>query len=1015
MSMPFTNTKENGLETLIVDWLVQHNGYEQGTNADYNQEFALDEVRLFRFLSTTQPAEMEKLGVNKSEQKKRQFLTRLSHEISRRGIIDVLRNGVKVYPADLILFYLTPTEQNEKAKALFAKNLFSVTRQLRYSTEANKLALDLCLFINGLPVITMELKNSLTGQCTADAVEQYKEDRAPHDLLFSFKRCMVHFAVDDRTVEFCTKLAGKNSWFLPFNKGYKDGAGNPPNPDGLMTDYLWKDILTKEKLARIIENYAQVVEEVDPETKKKSVKQIWPRYHQLDCVEKLLADVKQNGIGKRYLIQHSAGSGKSNSIAWLAHQLIGLEQDGHPMIDSVIVVTDRKILDKQIRDTIKQFMQVKNTVVWAPHAKDLQKAIEDGKRIIITTIEKFPYISDAIGTEHVGNHFAIIIDEAHSGQSGKNAVNMNLALSGKASDDAMDNEDMINAMVEGRKLLPNASYFAFTATPKNKTEEMFGTPYVENGVTKHRPFHVYTMKQAIQEGFILDVLKNYTTIDSWYKIAKKVEDDPLFDKKRAQKKLRAFVEGNRDVIAKKAAMMVEHFYEQVIGHKKLNGRARAMVVTASIARCVEYYHAINKCLEERHSPYKTIIAFSGEYKVQGQEPGVTSAELNGFPDDQIKSKFKQDPYRILIVANMFQTGFDEPLLQTMYVDKPLYDIAAVQTLSRLNRACPGKDEVYVLDFANKTSDIEKAFSRYYRTTILSGETDPNKLYDLITTMEEYQVYSKEDVEAVVDLFLKGAQRDELDPTLDACADIYKALEVDDQIQFKSAAKTFVRTYGFLGAILPYGSVEWEKLSIFLHLLLPKLPAPRSVDFSEGILSTIDLDSYRNEAQQAVSIKLEDSDAEIDPIPTSANTHIVQPEMDPLSQIINDFNDMFGNIQWNDKDNIQKEILQIPIMVSKDKKYQNAMKNSDEQEARTESERALQQVIFSIMADHMELFKQFQDNPSFKKWLTDMVFHMTYNKEGKSLEEQGKDQGNVDYPQIVAKGSVDKMAAEHNLN
>lgn len=351
--MPFTNTKENGLETLIVDWLVQHNGYEQGNNADYNQEFALDTVRLFRFLVATQPAEMEKLGVNKSEQKKRQFLTRLSHEISKRGIIDVLRNGVKVYPADLILFYLTPTEQNEKAKALFAQNIFSVTRQLRYSAEANKLALDLCLFINGLPVITMELKNSLTGQCTTDAVEQYKEDRDPHDLLFSFKRCMVHFAVDDRTVEFCTKLAGKNSWFLPFNKGYKDGAGNPPNPDGLMTDYLWKDILTKNKLARIIENYAQVVEEVDPETKKKSVKQIWPRYHQLDCVEKLLADVKQNGVGKRYLIQHSAGSGKSNSIAWLAHQLIGLEQDGHPMIDSVIVVTDRKILDKQIRDTIK--------------------------------------------------------------------------------------------------------------------------------------------------------------------------------------------------------------------------------------------------------------------------------------------------------------------------------------------------------------------------------------------------------------------------------------------------------------------------------------------------------------------------------------------------------------------------------------------------------------------------------------------------------------------------------------
>lgn len=983
--MAFTDKTEKGFETLIVNWLVDQNGYEQGTNDDYSKEYAVDETRLFRFLNDTQPREMAKLGVNNNDQKKRQFLNRLSGEIAKRGIIDVLRNGVKAYPADLIMFYFTPTENNEKSKQMFEKNIFSVTRQLRYSIDASKLALDLCLFINGLPAVTIELKNHFTGQSTADAVEQYKEDRDPRDTLFSFKRCMVHFAVDDQTVMFCTKLAGKGSWFLPFNKGYNDGAGNPPNPNGIMTDYLWKDILTKWKLSRIIENYAQVVVDEDPDTKKKTVKQIWPRYHQLDCVEKLLTDVKQNGVGKHYLIQHSAGSGKSNSIAWLAHQLIGLEQDGHPMIDSVIVVTDRRILDKQIRDTIKQFMQVKNTVVWAQYSRDLKKAIQDGKRIIITTVEKFPYISQEIGQEHINNHFAIIIDEAHSGQSGRNSANMNLALSGMASDNEMDNEDKINAIVEGRKLVKTASYFAFTATPKNKTEEIFGTPYEEDGEIKHRPFHVYTMKQAIQEGFILDVLKNYTAIDSWYKIAKKVEDDPMFDKKRAQKKMRSFVEGNPDVIAKKAAMMVDHFHEQIIAKKKLNGKSRAMVVTASIPRCIETYCAINKCLADRHSPYKAIIAFSGECKYNGQEPALTSAGLNGFPDAKIPKEFKKDPYRLLVVADMFQTGFDEPLLQTMYVDKPLYDIAAVQTLSRLNRAAPGKDEVYVLDFANKTSTIQDAFSKFYRTTILSGETDPNKLYDLITLMESYQVYDNDDVEHVVDLFLGGAERDRLDPLLDPCVATYDELEMDNQIKFKSAAKSFVRTYGFLGSILPYGNVDWEKLSIFLNLLIPKLPSPREDDLSEGILSTIDLDSYRNEAQEAVAIKLEDEDAEIAPVPAGKVGHIVEPELDPLSKIIMDFNDMFGNIQWNDADNAQRQILQIPAMVSRDEKYQNAMKNSDEQEARTESERALQKVIFSIMADNMELFKQFQDNPSFKKWLTNMVFNLTYNKEGKPYE------------------------------
>lgn len=989
--MVFTDTKESGLETLIVKWLVEHNGYEEGSNADYNKEYALDETRLFRFLKASQPDEMDKLGVFVNEQKKRNFLNRLQSELAKRGVIDVLRNGIKVYPADLIMFYLTPNENNQVAKDNYQKNIFNVTRQLRYSQDAGKLALDLCVFINGLPVITFELKNQLTKQNVDDAVQQYKDDRDPRENLFAFKRCMVHFAVDDARIKFCTKLSGQDSWFLPFDKGYNDGAGNPPNPDGLMTDYLWKDILKKEKLTRIIESYAQVVTEVDEETKKKSIKQIFPRYHQLDVVEKIIADVMRKGVGCRYLIQHSAGSGKSNSIAWLAYRLMELETNGHPLFNSILVVTDRRILDKQIRNNIKQFAQSNNIVAWAEHSGDLRKGITDGKRIIITTIEKFPFVVPEIGAEHKDNKFAVLIDEAHSGQNGRNSANMNLALSGLASDSNIDNEDKINALMEGRKLLKNASYFAFTATPKNKTLETFGIPMVdqyvnpilnEDGTQKFVPFHVYTMKQAIQEGFILDVLQNYTPIDSFYKLKKIVEDDPMFDKKTAQKKLRSFVESDEYTVGKKAAMIIDHFHEQVIAKGKIGGQARAMVVTESIPRCIEYYYALNKCLSERHSPYKTIIAFSGEHKYKGQEPALMSAGLNGFADTKIPKEFKKDPYRILVVADMFQTGFDEPLLHSMYVDKMLYDIGAVQTLSRLNRCHPKKHDTCVLDFANKPEVIQEAFSKYYRTTILSGETDPNKLYDLISTMENHQVFSQDDIDREVNLYLDGVSRDKLDYILDRCRVTFEALETDDQVEFKSAAKSFCRTYGFLGAILPYGNAEWEKLSIFLNLLIPKLPSPRNDDLSQGILETIDLESYRNEAREAMAIKLEDENSEISPVPAGKTGHIIEPELDLLSVIISEFNDMFGNVEWKEPDNARRQILEIPSMVSKDEKYQNAMRNSDEQSARLESERALQQVILSIMADNMEIFKQYQDNSSFKKWLSDLVFNLTYNKDGK---------------------------------
>jgi type I restriction enzyme R subunit len=699
----------------------------------------------------------------------------------------------------------------------------------------------------------------------------------------------------------------------------------------------------------------------------------------LAVVKNLLTDVKTVGTGQKYLIQHSAGSGKSNSIAWLAHQLVALEKKGKNLIDSVIVVTDRVNLDKQIRDTIKQFMQVSNTVAWAEHSGDLKKAIIEGKKIIISTVHKFPFILDEMGGEHKNKKFAIIIDEAHSSQSGRMSAAMNTVLGGGYDPDE-DVEDQIIRLMEGRKMLTNASYFAFTATPKNKTLEMFGTPVPQSdGTTKYYPFHNYSMKQAIQEGFILDVLKYYTPITSYYKLAKTIVDDPQFDKKKAQKKLRKFVESDKFAIATKAEIMVEHFHGQV--QHKIGAKARAMVVTGSIERAIEYYFAIGSCLEARKSPFKTIIAFSGDKEYNGKT--LNESAINGFPSASIEKTFKQEPYRFLVVADKFQTGYDEPLLHTMYVDKILTDIKAVQTLSRLNRAHPQKSDTFVLDFANESEDIQKAFERYYRTTLLSGETDPNKLYDLITAMDNYQIFTGEQVNDLVTIFLNDGEthgRASLHALLDGYVAQYKKLDENGQVTFKSAAKNFVRAYGFLGAILPYGNPEWEKLSIFLNLLLPKLPSPIEEDFSKGILESIDLDSYRTEAKSMLSIQLEDADAEVEPIPVGSGKGKAEPELDWLTNILSTFNELFGNIEWKDADNVRRQIAEIPAMVAKDEKYQNAMRNSDKQNARLESDNALQKVIFSIMSDNLELFKQFSDNPSFQKWLADMVFDMTYKKE-----------------------------------
>ncbi|MDE2975895.1 MAG: type I restriction endonuclease subunit R [Acidobacteriota bacterium] len=1007
-----TDTTERGLERLICTALTGHPcdpakpgevphptepspasvGWTAGDPRDYDRNHCVDLAQLSAFLRATQPDAADGLALDEDGPARRKFLARLQGEIAKRGTVDVLRKGLGHGAHELELFYGTPSEGNEVAQQRFGLNRFTVTRQLRYSGDRAQLALDLALFINGLPVITFELKNSLTKQTVSDAIEQYRKDRNPREKLFEFGRCIVHFAADEREVRFCTHLRGKASWFLPFNRGWNDGAGNPPNPDGLAADYLWREILTRESLTEIIENYAQIIESKDDKTGRTKKTQIWPRYHQLDVVRRLLADAAEYGAGRRYLTQHSAGSGKSYSITWLAHRLIGLKRrggspavqsrsGGGTVFDSIVVVTDRVILDRQIRDTIKQYAQVAATVGHADSSADLRQFLEGGKKIVITTIQKFPHVLDAIGDDQRGRRFAIVIDEAHSSQGGRTSAAVSGALSeagARAEEETY--EDRINRLMESRKLLPNASYFAFTATPKNKTLELFGVPERQpDGAVKRRAFHTYSMKQAIEEGFILDVLKHYTPVRSYYRLAKSVEDDPEFDVKKAQRKLRRFVEGHDHAIRLKAEIMVDHFHDQVAAPRKVGGEARAMVVTNGVQRAIQYFHSMRDCLEARKSPYRAIVAFSGEHEYGGAK--VTEASLNGFPSRQTATKIQEHPYRLLVCADKFQTGYDEPLLHTMYVDKTLAGIKAVQTLSRLNRAHPGKHDVFVLDFLNDTEIVRDSFANYYRGTILADETDPDRLHDLQADLDAAQVCSAERIDLFVERYLDGAERDRLDPILDQCVAVYLSeLDEDGQVDFKGKAKAFVRAYGFLSSILPFSNAGWEKRSIFLNFLIPKLPAPREEDLARGILDAVDMDSYRAEKQAIRKILLPDEDAEVDPTPPAGGGYRPESDLDHLSNIIKAFNDHFGGVEWADEDRVQRMIaFDIPARVASDTAFRNARRNSDRENTRIEHDRALLRVMQNVMKDDTELFKQFMDDDGFKRWMSEAVFRRAYDQ------------------------------------
>ena len=938
-----------------------HAGYQIGAAKDFNPRYAVDEAKLFAFLWHTQKREVAKL--KKHADWKLRILSMLDKRIKKYGSLRVLRKGLDVDESHFTLFYEPPLATSSQAvHDGFASNIFSVTRQIRYNLDNPLQEVDMVVFLNGLPLLTMELKYPWKHQTAkVHGQRQYRTERDHCQPLLQHGRCLVHFAVDTNEVYMTTHLKGKDTDFLPFNRGQSpgritpphgpgpQGAGNPAAADSYRTSYLWREVLTRRSLGGIIQHFVRFVG-FSPKPGKKVDKVIFfPRYHQLNVVRELVADAAQRGTGHRYLIQHSAGSGKSYSITWLAYQLIGVYHDGEdkPLFDTVIVVTDRRLLDKQLRDDIREFAQVDKLVAHAKRSADLRAALEGGKRIVITTIQKFPVIVDDIA-DLSQKRFAVIIDEAHSSQSGLTAGKMNAAMGAGASTafvppnsapaaaqtdadtgadagwqptspaltrDALpaeeeqieDKQDAINLAIDKRKMSRNASYFAFTATPKNATLERFGTPFPDGSF---HPFHLYSMKQAIEEGFILDVLANYTTYRSYYELAKSITDNPEFDTARAQARLKAFVERDRRTVATKAGVIADHFMDNVYRVKRLHGKAKAMVVTQSIESAIRYYKAIDAALTERGKPFEILIAFSGKKMVDGVE--YTEAGMNGFGEGDTRKKFDTDAYRILVVANKYLTGFDQKKLCCMYVDKKLQGVLAVQALSRLNRANKklGKrtEDIFVLDFFNDVDEIKTAFDPFYTSTSLSEPTDVNVLHELRDLLDDYGVFDWEEIETFVQAFFAGVPGDELTPLINPAKDRFNThLELPDEqkADFKIKAKQFVKIYGQVSSITDIRRRDWEQLFWFLKFLIPELNVRSTVDVAvDDLLDSVDLSTYALQRTRiGAHIELDDETSIVDPQSDNPRgVHGPEAEMDTLDNIVRSFNERWARqIDALDKD------------------------------------------------------------------------------------------------------------------
>ncbi len=1004
-------TSETTFETAIIESLIESGGYSQGNVQEYSAELGIFKAEVLDFLQKTQPKQWEKLTAIHGEDIENRLIQRLYKEMDLRGSLDVIRNGITDYGVRFKLAYFKPESGlNPDTIALYHQNRLTVTRQVHYSQKNPRQSVDLVLSLNGLPVATLELKNQFTGQNTNNAKKQYNTTRDNRELLFTFKkRALVHFAVDDAEVYMTTRIDGERTYWLPFNKGYQNGQGNPPNPDSYRTEYLWQEILTKDSWLEIIGRFIHLqTEEYEFEGRTyKKEKLIFPRFHQLDVVRKLTHHAKENGAGHNYLIQHSAGSGKSNSIAWLAYRLSGLHNNQDERIfNSVIVITDRLVLDNQLQDTIYQFEHKAGVVQKIDKdSNQLAEAIANSANIIITTLQKFPYVVDKVG-ELPNRNYAVIIDEAHSSQGGESSKKLkevlgesskelkevlaarNLEAGAEVETEDYTGEDFVNECAQksaqSRGQQGNISFFAFTATPKPKTLAIFGQ---KNQQGKPSPFHLYSMRQAIEEGFILDVLQNYTTYELYFKLSKAIEDDPELNKRKAAKQIARFVSLHPHNLAQKTEVIIEHF-RTCVAHK-IGGRAKAMVVTSSRLHAKRYFEEFNRYIKEKgyQNEIKILVAFSGkvkdlEFPDDRYRDGVSERQLTGFGEKELPKIFEQDEYKILIVADKYQTGFDQPLLHTLYVDKPLSGVKAVQTLSRLNRTAPGKEDTFVLDFINSRETIFEAFQPYYETTALTQEPDPNHLYDLKEQLDQYQIYLTSEINAFAKVYfdpktkMTPKAQGKLYALLEPAIDRYKALQNEDQQdEFKKSLRTWTNLYSFLSQLMPFHDIELEKFFAYAKLLLTKLPK-RTLSESLQLVDEVALEYYRLEKIKEGSIDLiKGETGELETI-TEAGIKRPKEEKASLSIIIEKLNDQFGT-EFEEADRLFFEQIETELLEDETLKTQAQANKIDT--FKFAFEEVFVDKLIERMEQNQEIFERILEDQSFGSLVKKLIMENVYSR------------------------------------
>ncbi len=977
-----TNIKEIGFEEFIEHYLLNQNGYRKRESGDYDRAKCLDGQMVLEFIQQTQLSEWQKLVEGYGADAAERFLDRLSKEVASRGVLDVLRGEIADRGARFRMAFFRPeTAMNTETSAEYAANILSVTRQVKFSQKDEK-SIDMVLFLNGLPLFTVELKNQLTGQSVRDAMLQYKRDRSVKEPLFAFKRCLAHFAVDAELAYFTTRLENSHTRFMPFNRGNNGGAGNPANPEGYRTAYLWEDVWTRDGLMEIVGRFVQVqrTEKTDRHGRvTRGEALIFPRWHQREAVRRIVAHAREHGAGQNYLIQHSAGSGKSNTIAWTAHRLAALhDAQDKKIFDTILVVTDRRVIDRMLRDTLAQFEQVAGVVkAITESAAELKAALEAGEKIIVTTLHKFPFILDAAGTLP-GKRFAVIVDEAHSSQTGEAASKLRQVLTAKDLDSAeaeeaeevSTDEDYINKELRARKVhMSNLSYFAFTATPKQKTLELFGTLNPADG--RFYPFSMYTMRQAVEERFIIDVLRNYTTYRSYFSLLKKIQNDPEVEKSKAERLLIGYVERHEQAIEKKTQVIVEHFLAK--GAEMIDGEAKAMVVTRSRLHAVRFKLAFDKYLKERGCPFRALVAFTGRVSdgsAEYSEPG-----MNGVSESATAEEFKKVECRFLIVAEKFQTGFDQPLLAVMYVDKKLSGVNAVQTLSRLNRTAPKKEEVFILDFVNETEDIKESFQPYYETTILSEATDPNILHDLERDVLGFRLFNRIEI----DRFIAGYAHfppmtpAQVNAALEEYVGRFNGLLEEEQMDFRTKCRDYVRRYAFVSQVVPFEDPKLEKLYVFLRMLMRKLPTAK-IEMPTEVLEAVDMSTYGLRLNSEDRIELEKKSGLLEPMTAGETGGKPTDEMEALSKIIKEMNDRFGGDLGPEGATIIRDSLEPRLLADED--LVGAVRENAPDAAKIVFDESFGDLLVKMYTDHFAFYQKVSSNPELKKWLNDRLFeHM----------------------------------------